>query len=152
MTMRGGGGVSLEPATWRADPRYDTFMAYSRSKLANLLTSYELARRLRAARQQTTINALHPGLIRSRLGREMSPLLTLPFLLLFGASPERGARAILNLAVAPNLQGRSGLYFDELRETASSPYSYDQHQQARAWAESVAATGLDFSPAPSPHR
>src|SRR5205823_2255377 len=86
--------------------------AYQRSKLANVLFARELARRL--AGTGVTVNALHPGLIRSQLFRG-SPALLRALLSsvgwLFMLSPQQGARGSVYLATAPEVGGQSGGYY-----------------------------------------
>ena len=96
--------------------------AYQQSKLANVLFTRELARRLRPGGRRSTANALHPGAIASGLRRNgpgfFGRLVALgaPFL----ASPERGARTTLHVATAPELAGVTGRYFSGCREKTPS--------------------------------
>jgi NAD(P)-dependent dehydrogenase (short-subunit alcohol dehydrogenase family) len=128
------GDLELESTGYRA------FAAYGQSKLANLLFTYELARRL--AGTGVTCNALHPGLIASGLGlRYGGPTafalrIARPFL----RSPEAGARAITLLAMAPELATTTGAYFVRDRAVASSPCSLDRAGQCKLWALSKART------------
>jgi retinol dehydrogenase-12 len=112
---------------------YSMWRAYQQSKLANLLFTRELARRLR--RRGVTANALHPGAIASGFGRNgrgvFSRLVALgaPFL----ASPERGARTTLHVATAPELAGVTGRYFADCREKTPSRAARDDDAALRLW-------------------
>jgi retinol dehydrogenase-14 len=116
--------------------------AYNRSKLANVLFTYELARRLRGS--GVTANCLHPGVIATPLldDYNASPR-ALGFLTRRRwPSPEEGARTPVYLATAPELEGVSGKYFREQREAGSSPQSHDPQLAERLWQESARLTGL----------
>ena len=125
------------------DPkRYVGFRAYSRSKLCNVLFTYELARRL--AGTKITVNALHPGLVSTNFmvnngffGRAAN------FLLKFrGISVEQGAETPIFLASSPEVEGVTGRYFVKKRETPSSKSSYNEEAAARLWEISAALTGV----------
>jgi NAD(P)-dependent dehydrogenase (short-subunit alcohol dehydrogenase family) len=111
--------------------------AYNKSKLANVMFTYELARRV--AGTPVTANCLHPGVIASGFGKNRPGLMAL---LVGLASPflwtvEKGARTSVKLASSPEVEGVSGKYFDEKgRERRSSRASYDVDAQRRLWEES----------------
>jgi NAD(P)-dependent dehydrogenase (short-subunit alcohol dehydrogenase family) len=119
---------------------YGMWKAYSQSKLANVLFTRELARRLGGS--QITANALHPGAVASGFGRDhpgfFGKLVALgaPFL----ASPERGARTTIHVATSPALQGVSGRYFSACREKAPSRAARDGDTALRLWQISEAMT------------
>jgi NAD(P)-dependent dehydrogenase (short-subunit alcohol dehydrogenase family) len=95
-----------------ADPkaRYDSRGAYARSKLANVLHTFALARRLAATR--VTVNCLHPGVVATNLlPRWLQIIKPLISPVIFAA--ERGARTTLHLALSSAVAGVSGRYFDE---------------------------------------
>jgi retinol dehydrogenase-14 len=117
--------------------------AYADSKLANILFTYELARRLNGT--GVTVNCVHPGGVRSRFGRQGSPLvrwgynvLLQPFLL----SPKQGAKTIVYLASSPEVADTTGEYFIRQRERRSSSASYDETVARRLWEVSEELTGL----------
>ncbi|HEX3695825.1 MAG TPA: SDR family oxidoreductase [Polyangia bacterium] len=123
--------------------RYQPLTAYGQSKLANVLFTYELARRL--AGTGVTANCLHPGVIGTKLladymGRSgvTGWVANLAF-----PSAEKGARPSIRAASDPALAGVTGKYFQELREGESSPASYDQATARRLWEVSAAMTGLE---------
>ncbi len=116
--------------------------AYERSKLANVLFARELARRL--AGTGVTVNALHPGLVRSQLFRS-SPLLRVLLWSvgrLFMLSPQQGARGSVYLASASELDGESGGYYRGCRRVAPSAAAQSEACAARLWQESARLTGL----------
>src|SRR2546421_7180043 len=117
--------------------------AYQRSKLANVLFARELARRL--AGTGVTVNALHPGLIRSQLFRG-SPALLRALLSsvgwLFMLSPQQGARGSVYLATAPEVGGQSGGYYRGCRRAAPSLAAQSEACAARLWQESARLTGM----------
>lgn len=122
---------------------YSGARAYNQSKLANVLFTYELARRLSTG--DVTANATHPGLVSTSFGAEdpsRSQRLLVPFLRAFMASPARGAATSIQLASAPALQGRTGLYLTKGGPQRSSKRSYDEATAARLWQVSADLVGL----------
>src|SRR5687767_2490789 len=110
--------------------------AYSQSKLANVLFSYQLAERLREC--GVTANALHPGMVRTSFGAEdpaRIQRLLVPLLRPVMKSPARGAATSIHLASALELAQVLGRYFANRRPTKSSTRSYDQAVAARLWEE-----------------
>jgi NAD(P)-dependent dehydrogenase (short-subunit alcohol dehydrogenase family) len=131
--------------------RYDRLEAYSRSKLANLLFTYELARRMEGSR--VTANALDPGAVATNLGRD-SAWLRVKLRNLFRRgllSPEEGARTSVHLARSPEVEGVTGRYFRTCREARSSGASYDRAAAERLWRVSEELTGLSRR-GPAPER
>ena len=121
---------------------YNGQRAYNQSKLANVLFTYELARRLEGT--GVTANVLHPGVVRTRFGQEDSGRwmrLMLPVVRPFMKSPEQGARTSVHLASAPELAGVSGRYFANSAPRKSSARSYDAQVAARLWEVSAELTG-----------
>ncbi len=121
---------------------YDQLRAYSRSKLANLLFTRALARRL--AGSALTCNALHPGVVRTAIFREAPALLrgalaTLGRLFLL--SPEHGARTSLYLAASPEVAGHSGGYYIRCKPALSSAQALDDAAAERLWQASAELTG-----------
>jgi len=119
------------------------FEVYGRAKLAMLLTTYALARRLTGT--GVTANALHPGIAATNIIRDVAPPPMRPFVGLikpFLPTPERGAQTALYLATSPEVEGVSGRYFIREKETPSVPISYDEALQERMWAISEQLTGL----------
>ena len=117
--------------------------AYPLSKLANLLFAYELARRLEGS--GVTVNALNPGLVKSKIGLDMPGLASVIKRLMnrfSGISTEEGAKTSIYLATSPEVEGVSGQYFEKCLPIASSPASYDQEAAERLWRISADLTGI----------
>lgn len=128
----------LDFADLQSTRLYDGLYVYGRSKLANVLFTYELARRLEGT--GVTANTLHPGLVRTGFGHNNGPAMR-AFMMLsqlppLAVSARRGARTQVWLASAPALQDRSGHYFVRCRARRSSRVSYDQDAQRRLWEAS----------------
>ena len=128
--------------------RYRGFRAYARSKLGNLLFTYELARRLEGT--GITVNALHPGLVATNLmannggiGRLLKVLLSLK-----GISEEEGAQTSIYLATSPEAEGITGQYFVKQKAVPSSQASYDKSAACQLWQASAELTGLAADHAP----
>jgi NAD(P)-dependent dehydrogenase (short-subunit alcohol dehydrogenase family) len=115
---------------------YGGLKVYSRSKLANILFTRELARRL--AGTGLTANCLHPGVVKTRFGDSSGGVLGLliPFLRLFFISPEQGAETIVYLASAPEVADTSGGYFVKRKLTEPSAAARDDTAAKRLWIES----------------
>lgn len=120
--------------------------AYANAKLANLLTVYELARRLRHTK--VTVNALHPGYVATNivtLDGATGPLRLLkPFwglAMRFILTPEQGAATSIHLACSPQVIDMSGRYFVKCVPNASSPTSGNRELQRRMWEVSEQLTG-----------
>ena len=119
---------------------YSTMKAYSRSKLAQMLFTHELARRL--AGTGVTVNSLHPGAVATRIWSH-APWFTRPVLAvaqLFMLTPEQGAERIVYLATSPEVEGQTGGYYDKNRRVEPSALARDGAIAARLWEESVKLT------------
>jgi NAD(P)-dependent dehydrogenase (short-subunit alcohol dehydrogenase family) len=103
---------------------YDGAAAYAQSKLANVLFTVELAERLSGT--GVTVNALHPGVIATKLLRE-------GFGMDGGASLASGAQTSVYVALAPELEKVSGRYFDNSREARLSPGAQDPQSRQKLW-------------------
>ena len=122
---------------------YSGATAYNQSKLANLLFTYELARRLQTT--GVTANALHPGVVRTSFGAEdrgAVQRLFVPLMRLFMKAPAQGAATSIYLASSQDLEHVTGLYFVNGRPKRSSKESYDQSVAARLWQVSADLVGL----------
>jgi NAD(P)-dependent dehydrogenase (short-subunit alcohol dehydrogenase family) len=105
--------------------------AYNQSKLANVLYTKALARRLEGT--GVTVNALHPGVIATDLARDY-PKALIALWQLFLLTPEEGAECTLHVATAPQLDGVSGEYFEKSKPKRASKVARDEAQQERLWA------------------
>jgi NAD(P)-dependent dehydrogenase (short-subunit alcohol dehydrogenase family) len=124
----------------QAERHYRGFAAYAHSKLANLLFVRELARRLAGTR--VTANAVHPGYVASRFGRDgdVGRVFEVGTRIgsLFAVSPEVGARTSIYLASSPEVEAVSGAYFARCRPTEPSAAARDDAAARRLWAVSEA--------------
>ncbi|MBF8191375.1 SDR family oxidoreductase [Nonomuraea sp. K274] len=122
---------------------YSGARAYNQSKLANVLFTYELARRLQAT--SVTSNALHPGVVSTSFGAEdpgRVQRLFAPFMRPFMKAPAQGAATSVHLASAPGLEQVTGGYFANGKPKRSSKCSYDEAAAARLWQVSADLVGL----------
>ena len=122
---------------------YSGERAYNQSKLANVMFTYELARRLQGA--GVTANTLHPGVVRTNFGREDAKgwmRLMLPVIRPFLKSPDKGAATSVYLASSPEVQEATGQYFTKQKANRSSTASYDATAAARLWDVSATLVGL----------
>jgi NAD(P)-dependent dehydrogenase (short-subunit alcohol dehydrogenase family) len=122
--------------------RYSAFRAYGQAKLANILFTYELARRLQG--RGVTVNCLHPGVVATGFGHNNRGLISVGLRVLapFVKKPEQGAETVVYLASSPEVEGQSGLYFTNKRPAKTSAASYDQETARRLWDVSATLTGL----------
>jgi NAD(P)-dependent dehydrogenase (short-subunit alcohol dehydrogenase family) len=122
--------------------RYGPMVAYQQSKLANMLFTRELSRRL--AGSGVMAFAMHPGLVATNIAANNGLLVRL-FLKIFlrGArSPEKGAETILYLASSPEVAGQEGRYFVDNKPAPTSLRAQDSETARRLWEVSEALTGL----------
>jgi len=122
--------------------QYSGQSAYNQSKLANVMFTYELARRLEGTR--VTATTLHPGLTSTGFGAEdmsrgMAPFIRV--LRLFMRSPSRGAQTSVFLASSTEAEGKTGQYFVDRRAKRSNELSYDRAITARLWQVSADLVG-----------
>ncbi|XP_035465457.1 retinol dehydrogenase 14a [Scophthalmus maximus] len=124
---------------------YNKAFAYSRSKLANLLFTCELAHRLEGSR--VTVNALTPGIVRTNLGRHVHvPVLAKPVfnLLSWGLfkSPEEGAGTPVHLACSPDVDGVQGKCFADCRPQVLLDKATDREVATKLWDISEVMVGI----------
>jgi len=120
---------------------YSGSRAYNQSKLANVMFTYELARRL--AGTGVTANALHPGVVRTGFGAEDPSTLTrmaMPFLR-FLKTPAQGATTSIYLASSPDVDGITGRYFANRSPKSTNKRSYDLDAANRLWEASTNLVG-----------
>ena len=119
---------------------FSIMKAYGRSKLAQIVFTHELARRL--AGTGVTVNSLHPGAVATRIWSH-APWFTRPVLAvaqLFMLTPEQGAERIVYLATSPEVEGQTGGYYDKNKRVEPSALARDEAIAARLWEESVRLT------------
>ena len=122
---------------------YRLMRAYGRSKLANVLFSNELARRL--AGTGVTSNSLHPGVVATNIWSGAPGWIRPPLQLLsrlFFLSPEKGASPIVHLAASPEAEGVTGQYFLRHKLVPPAPLTQDEAVAKRLWAVSARMVGL----------
>jgi NAD(P)-dependent dehydrogenase (short-subunit alcohol dehydrogenase family) len=130
-------GTEIDFDDLQGEKKYSGYHAYSQSKLANVLFTYQLAKRLNGT--GVTVNCLHPGVVRTGFGKDVTGLMTVlvrigsPFMM----SPEKSARAVIYLATSPELESVSGKHFSKGKEEKSSTESYDEASAERLWKVSA---------------
>jgi retinol dehydrogenase 14 len=138
---------------WYCGPEnYDRKLAYGKSKLANIVFAYELARRL----SQTSIvsNAVDPGGVATQLGRNNGLFSWCKHLLYYALKrklvmPWQGAETVVYLAGSEAVRGVTGKYFYRKQEAESSPASHDAEAARKLWSLSLARGQLDESVGPA---
>lgn len=123
--------------------RHSGWRAYQRSKLANILFTRELARRV--GDHGITANCLHPGFVASKFGENNNPLMTAVMKLgkLFAISPEKGAETSVYLACAAAIEGESGGYYAQKKKLPPSAQARNAETASRLWEESAKLVGLE---------
>jgi retinol dehydrogenase-12 len=134
----------LELGDLQNERRYRALRVYGQSKSANILFTQELARRI--AGSGVSANALHPGGIRSNLGRSEGKALEAvrKVVGLFLKPPEEGARTSLYLACSPEVEGVSGRYYVKCRERTPAAHARDPELARRLWERSEELTELRY--------
>ncbi len=128
----------------QGERRYSGQRAYNQSKLADIMFTYELARRL--AGTGVTATVLHPGVVRTGFGAEDPSWvykILIPLWRPFMKTPQQGAATSIYLASSPEVEGVTGRYFADNRPRTSSKRSYDVDAAARLWQMSAALVGLE---------
>lgn len=140
------GKMDFEDLNWEKR-KFDTKQAYCQSKLAVVLCTRELAKRLQGS--GVTVNAVHPGVVATELGRHtglhqsaFSSSVLSPVFSLLVKSPELGAQPSVFLAVSEELEGVSGRYYDVMTEKEPAPQALDEEAARRLWEVSVHLVGL----------
>ena len=133
----------LDPERLGSNPECRGLAAYAASKLANILWTRELAQRL--AGTGVTANALHPGYVDTLLGRDGGRLRFWARRLLKGTGlpVAEGARTVIWLASAPEVQGLTGKYFEKQQEIEPAPQALDGAAGRKLWEASLKLTGLN---------
>ena len=123
----------------QGEKSYSGVKAYCHSKLANILFTRELARRL--AGTGVTANCLHPGAVATGIFRAL-PKPIEAIIKLVTMSPEKGAQTSIYLASAPAVEQVTGRYFVKCAEARPSSEAQDDQVASRLWAESARLTDL----------
>lgn len=140
--------IDLDDMNWeRAD--YDAAIAYNRSKTANVMFTRELDRRIRERDGSITVNAVHPGVVNSKITRYMpffhswfADVFVFPLMWLFLKTPRMGAQTIVKCAVDPDLATTSGRYFSNCAEVDVAEHALNDEKARRLWMLSERWTRL----------
>jgi NAD(P)-dependent dehydrogenase (short-subunit alcohol dehydrogenase family) len=134
-------GASIDFTNLMGEKHYLGMQAYGQSKLANILFTYELARRLEGS--GVTANALHPGFISTGFAHNNGFLYDTGMKLigLFIRKPAEGAQTSLYLASSPEVEGVTGQYFVDCKAVPSNPASHDPALAEKLWQVSLELTG-----------
>jgi NAD(P)-dependent dehydrogenase (short-subunit alcohol dehydrogenase family) len=126
-----GGAINFDDLM--GERKYSGWSAYSQSKLANVMFTYALARRLEGA--NVTANVLHPGFVATGFGRNNGGVvgMFMPIAQMFAKKPDKGAETSVFLAASPTVEGVNGKYFADNKAKESSKLSYDVTAQERLW-------------------
>jgi retinol dehydrogenase-12 len=139
-------GARLDFDDLQSEKSYSGFGAYAKSKLANVLFTRELARRISGS--GVTVNCLHPGVVASRFGQprsgEEGDPSTSSFLRSNGIPPEVAGEAIVYLATSPDLAQATGQYFNQMRAAKPSPEAQDLTVAEKLWGESERLAGVEY--------
>jgi NAD(P)-dependent dehydrogenase (short-subunit alcohol dehydrogenase family) len=133
----GGGPVGLDLDDLNLEHGYEPFLAYSRSKLASLLFTYELQRR----HPELSVVAVHPGMVRTALGRDW-PRIQVAAMHALSMPARKGAAPVVALATAPVVE--RGAYYDRFAVARSSAESYDRTLARQLWEATEALRGAPF--------
>lgn len=138
----------IDFADLQSEKSYSGMRVYGQSKLANILFTRELARRL--AGSGVTVNCLHPGVVRSGFALNRRSLLNLAYRITgpLLRTPEQAADDLVYLAISDEVKDTTGAYFVGRRPAPTSPAASDPVAARRLWDVSCAQTGLPASPAP----
>ncbi|XP_039255571.2 retinol dehydrogenase 14-like [Styela clava] len=133
-----------------SEKKYNPFVVYCQSKLANILFARELSRKLEGT--GVTCNSVHPGLVKTELGRHfmnkegtwntIKYYLVFPFVKMIFKTPEQGAQTSIYCAVAPELNQVSGKYFADCKIEEEAPAAKNDEDAKRLWELSLEWTGL----------
>ena len=138
-------GAKLDFSDLQSERGYSGFEVYAKSKLANVLFTSELARRVSG--KGVTANSLHPGVVASRFGLPREGQGGDPssarFLSAQGISPEEGAETIVYLASSMDAASASGQYFNQCRAVTPSQEAQDRVVAKRLWEESERLEGME---------
>jgi retinol dehydrogenase 14 len=131
----------LDFANLQGEHHYSFFSAYARSKAAEILFTYELARRVKST--GITVNCFTPGPTATDFGRGMGGVIGVMggLMRIIGRRPEESARTAVYLATSPDMEGVTGQYFFHDRPARSKAVTHDADIAARLWSVSEALTG-----------
>lgn len=116
------------------EKKYSQFKAYSRSKMANILFTYELAERLKGT--QITVNAVHPGVVNTNIYNTVHgvPKFIIKLIMPFFITPDKSAEFIIPLMYSDKFNNVTGKYFVKTKEANTKKGSYDTETQKKLWS------------------
>jgi len=137
-------GAKMKFDDLQATRGFSPMSAYGMSKLANVLFTRSLARRLQGTK--VTATAVHPGFCRTSFGRDVTTSglvkLIFQFVARFARTPEKGAETVIYLASSPEVAGSSGGYYFDRKLAPVSPTAQDDDVAERLWKASEQLTGI----------
>jgi NAD(P)-dependent dehydrogenase (short-subunit alcohol dehydrogenase family) len=158
--FKGANGLDLD-YFWKGEPGYGAWKSYVQSKLANLLFTQELQRRIDAAGLEYTTVTMHPGVVATDLGRNMigeenfeqiksgkGTFVQNAFasvMSLFLKTPEQGANTRIWLASGMGGDNVAAKYFIDCKEKALAAFATDKAAAKKLWAESEEKSGVEFT-------
>ncbi len=142
VTSSAHAGGHMDFSDLQEEKGYSGFKSYSQSKLAQVLFTRELAKRLEGT--DVTVNCVHPGAVATNWGRHSAGLLSVGVRLgsIFMLSPEKGADTSVYLASSPEVSGVTGMYFYKRKVAQPSKESLDDDAARRLWDMSVQLTSI----------
>jgi retinol dehydrogenase-14 len=121
-----------------SDKNYHFWKVYEKSKLCNVLFTRELAKRLEGTR--VTVNALHPGVVRTELSRHFNGWISMvlspifyPFKMFGYKTVHQGAQTNIFCAVSPDLEKVSGVYFADCKKEELLPHALNEEDAKKLW-------------------
>lgn len=123
--------VKLNFDDLQGEKNFNSLSAFGASKMANLLFTFELSNRLKTS--HITVNAIHPGLVRSGIMKDANIVIRLLTRLMSG-SPEKAANAIVALSTSEAYAGKSGKFYKNGREITPAPYALNEVHQQQLWS------------------
>jgi NAD(P)-dependent dehydrogenase (short-subunit alcohol dehydrogenase family) len=136
ISVASGAHEDVDRIDWdnlQGERNYDPWDTYARSKFADIVFTYMLARHIDGS--GVTVNCLHPGVVNTKMLRSAFPGIP-------GVPPEQGARTSVYLAASPEVTGVSGQYFEDQKPVRSSALTYDRSVQERLWKVAEDLTGI----------
>ncbi|MHA2364329.1 MAG: SDR family oxidoreductase [Candidatus Hodarchaeales archaeon] len=121
------------------EQQFKGWQAYANSKLANVLFTYKLARKMKQS--CVKINCIHPGIVKTNFGKEIWWINIVNNLFgFFIRGPKSAAKTIVNVLDNKNYENTSGVFFDRYKIKKSAPISYNHELQDRLWEKSLELT------------
>jgi len=131
----------------QGEKNFNSLNVFGATKMANLLFTMALAQRLENT--GITVNAIHPGLVRSNILKES--ILPLRFLTwMVSSPPQKATESILQVATAPDFEKTTGKFFQRGKEIQAPAYAHDQEAQERLWKMSEVLTDLSYTKGVTP--